>query len=90
MCISITKKYENFGVKSKSCAQRRIILATSHLRPFSSDVLLKNAETSNLHPIVMCTSKSENVHPFFSIRHRAHQNTSLVTKLQAENTGVVS
>ena len=49
-----------------------------------------NAETSDLHPIVMCTSKSENVHPFFSIRHRSHQDTSLVTKLQRENTGVLS
>ena len=49
-----------------------------------------NAETSDLHPIVMCTSKSENVHPFFSIRHRSHQDISLVTKLQGENTGVLS
>ena len=49
-----------------------------------------NAETSDLHPIVMCTSKRENVHPFFSIRHRSHHDTSLVTKLQGENTGVLS
>ena len=54
------------------------------------DNLKINAETSDLHPIVMCTSKSENVHPFFSIRHRSHQDTSLVTKLQRENTGVLS
>ena len=27
-----------------------------------------NAETSDLHPIVMCTSKSENVHPFWKIQ----------------------
>ena len=49
-----------------------------------------NAETSDLHPIVMCTSKSENVYPFFSIRHRSHEDTFLVTKLQGENTGMLS
>ena len=51
---------------------------------------LINAETSDLHPIVMCTSKSENVHPFFSIIHRSHRDTSLLTKLQGENTDVLS
>ena len=56
----------------------------------NSIILKINAETSDLHPIVMCTSKSENVHPFFSKRHRSHQDTSLVTKLQEENTGMLS
>jgi hypothetical protein len=65
-----------------------IYFVLAELIPSSNNEI--NAETSDLHPIVMCTSKSENVHPFFSIRHRSHQDTSLVTKLHGENTGVLS